>query len=193
MKRCIALILTLLALLALAPAAFADERILAFDSDLAIQADGSLLVTETIRVRAEGRHIRRGIYRDFPTRYRIATATGFGLALNCWACERDGRSEPSFTERLANGVRINTGNDTFLPTPGEFTFTIRYRTTRQLGFFADHDELYWNVTGLGWRFPIDEVHARVSLPSPVRFGFIQARWLHRQTWRAGEGLRGPFR
>jgi uncharacterized membrane protein YgcG len=154
-------------LLALPPAAAADERILGFDSNLAIQADGSLLVTETIRVRAEGQQIRRGIYRDFPTRYQDRYGNRVRVDFELLGVERDGRSEPSFTERLANGVRINTGNDDFLPTPGEFTFTIRYRTSRQLGFFADHDELYWNVTGLGWSFPIDEVHAKVLLPSNV--------------------------
>ncbi len=167
MRRCIALALALLALSAFAPAASADERILGFDSDLAIQADGSLLVTETIRVRAEGRQIRRGIYRDFPTRYQDRYGNRVQVGFELLGVERDGHSEPGFTERRSNGVRINTGDDTFLPTPGEFTFTIRYRTTRQLGFFADHDELYWNVTGLGWSFPIDAVHARVSLPSGV--------------------------
>jgi hypothetical protein len=34
-----------------------------------------------------------------------------------------------------------------------------------LGFFADHDELYWNVTGVNWEFPIDSASAAVS------FGF----------------------
>ena len=33
-------------------------------------ADGSMEVTENITVRAEGNRIRRGITRDFPTRYR---------------------------------------------------------------------------------------------------------------------------
>ena len=41
-----------------------------------VQADGSLDVTERIVVRAEGSSIRRGIYRDFPTPTRTATATG---------------------------------------------------------------------------------------------------------------------
>ena len=40
----------------------------------------------------------------------------------------------------------------------------RYRTARQLGYFDDHDELYWNVTGNGWGFVIDKASARVSLP-----------------------------
>ena len=40
------------------------------------------------------------------------------------------------------------------------TYTLRYRTTRQLGFFARHDELYWNAIGPGWAFPIDQAQRR---------------------------------
>ena len=47
-----------------------DERILAYDSVVRLARDGSLKVTETLRVNAEGDQIRRGLYRDFPTRYR---------------------------------------------------------------------------------------------------------------------------
>jgi uncharacterized membrane protein YgcG len=163
----VALLCALAALFGAANFAMADERILRFDSDLNIQSDGSLLVTETIRVRAEGQRIRRGIYRDFPTRYSDRYGNRVEVAFELLGVERDGSSEPSFTERVANGIRINTGNDNLLPAPGVFTFAIHYRVTRELGFFADHDELYWNVNGLGWDFPIDEVHARVSLPPPI--------------------------
>ena len=37
-----------------------------------------------------------------------------------------------------------------------------------VGFFKDHDELYWNVTGNNWDFPIDAVRATVLLPSGAR-------------------------
>ena len=30
--------------------------------------------------------------------------------------------------------------------PGEHTYAITYRTDRSIGYFADHDELYLNVT-----------------------------------------------
>ena len=46
---------------------------------------------------------------------------------------------------------------------------IRYRTTRQIGFFDDFDELYWNATGTGWTFPIDFAEARITLPDKVEF------------------------
>ncbi len=166
MKRAFFAFLAILGL-CLAGSAHADERILAFDSVLAIQADGSLDVTETIRVRAEGVNIRRGIFRDFPTRYTDRFGNRVVVDFQLLDVLRDGHPEPHFTERRPNGVRINTGNDSFLNVPAEITYTLHYRTNRQLGFFADHDELYWNVTGLGWSFPIDSAAARVTLPVPV--------------------------
>ncbi|PKL01741.1 MAG: hypothetical protein CVV55_08015, partial [Synergistetes bacterium HGW-Synergistetes-2] len=39
-----------------------------------------------------------------------------------------------------------------------------YRTSGQLGFFGEHDELYWNVTGNEWAFPIEKVSFRLRLP-----------------------------
>ncbi|MGB5332555.1 MAG: DUF2207 domain-containing protein, partial [Woeseiaceae bacterium] len=64
MNRLVALLLFLLPL-----STIADERILSFHSDIRVMTDGMIEVTETIRVRAEGNRIKRGIYRDFPTEY----------------------------------------------------------------------------------------------------------------------------
>ena len=156
----------LLALLSPALAS-ADERILSYDSEVDVRADGSLEVVEHIRVRAEGGNIRRGIYRDFPTRYKDRHGNRVVVGFDVIGVQRDGRTEPWFTENAANGVRINTGNDDLLPVPAEYTYTLRYRTTRQVGFFADHDELYWNAIGHGWLFPIEAGSVQVSLPRPV--------------------------
>ncbi len=160
------LVVGLLAVLAL-PAG-AQERILRYDVDLTVNADASLDVVENITVRAEGSQIRRGIHRDFPTRYRDRAGNNIVVELEVQGVERDGRTEPWFTERMSNGVRINTGNDDFLHgLPADIRYTIRYRTTRQLGFFANHDELYWNAIGTGWVFPVDAADVRLRLPQPV--------------------------
>jgi uncharacterized membrane protein YgcG len=145
----------------------AQERILAYDSEVEVLADGSLEVTEHITVQAEGRNIRRGIYRDFPTRYRDRFDNQVHVRFEMVDVERNGEPEDWFTERRSNGIRINTGGDDFLPVPAEYTFTLRYRTTRQLGYFEEHDELYWNAIGTGWDFPIESGTVRVRLPSPV--------------------------
>jgi uncharacterized membrane protein YgcG len=170
------------ALLATAPAALAQrgERIIDYAIEVDVRADGALDVAENITVRAEGSQIRRGIYRDFPTRYRDRYGNNVIVALEVQSVARDDRPEPWFTERLSNGVRINTGNDDFLPVPAEFRYTLRYRTTRQLGFFADHDELYWNAIGTGWDFRIDAGSVEVRLPEAVPIAQM-----------AAEGYTGP--
>jgi uncharacterized membrane protein YgcG len=161
------LLALLLAALLLPRLVAAEERILAYDSLIEVRADGSLDITETIRVRAEGRNIRRGIYRDFPTRYRDRAGNRVVVGFEVIDVRRDDRTEPWFTEGISNGVRINTGNDDFLPVPLDTTYTLRYRTTRQLGFFDDHDELYFNAIGTGWDFAIDAGSVEVRLPEPV--------------------------
>lgn len=162
-----ALVLCLLLCLAGALPVAAQERILAYHSDLVVQADGSMVVTETIRVRAEGQRIRRGIYRDFPTRYRDRLGNRVAVDFEVLGLERDGQPEAWFTERQPNGVRVNTGGDDFLPVPADIEYRLRYRTTRQLGFFDGFDELYWNVNGLGWEFATESVSARLELPRAV--------------------------
>lgn len=166
--------LAALAFLLLATATAAEERILSWRSDIAVLPDSTLEVTETLLVRAEGDQIRRGILRDFPTTYvdrrGMRVVTGFDVI----EVMRDGRPEPHRTERLANGIRVRIGEPEVYLAPGEYTYAIRYRTDRQLGFFPDHDELYWNVTGNGWDFPIDSAAAVVRLPGNVPADAIRA-------------------
>jgi uncharacterized protein (TIGR04222 family) len=148
----------------------AQERILSFHSDIVVARDGSMAVTETIRVRAEGNQIRRGIFRDFPTDYRDRLGNRYRVDFSMLDAERDGSPDAFRIERIGNGVRVYLGRaDYFLPV-GEYEYRLRYRTDRQLGFFADHDELYWNATGNGWDFEIVQASASVEIPAGLGDG-----------------------
>jgi hypothetical protein len=151
----------------------ADERILSFDSAITVQPDGTLAVRETIRVRAEGDKIRRGIYREFPTIYpgRDGGQVVVGFAFD--SATRDGAPEPWRMEQVGNGVRVYLGSAQVLLPQGEHTYVLDYRTDRQMGFFSDHDELYWNVTGQGWVLPMDRVTATVKLPAEIPRGELR--------------------
>lgn len=144
-----------------------DERILSFHSDITVNPNASMLVRETIKVRSAGDQIRRGIYRDFPTRYKDRLGNQYVVGFAVLEVQRDGKPEPSRIERQSNGERVYIGRKNVYLDPGEYTYTLVYRTTRQLGFFPDHDELYWNVTGNGWIFPIDAASATVTLPKGI--------------------------
>ncbi len=159
-----------LLLAAASTAAHADERILRFLSDVQIQKDSSLQVTETIDVRAENDQIKHGIYRDFPTRYRGRQGGQIRVGFTFEGATLDGEPVPASTEARGNGVRVKVGDADEYVSPGEHRYVLRYRTTRQVGRFKGYDELYWNATGNGWVFPIDLAEARIRLPSAVRFG-----------------------
>ena len=160
-----AALLGALALLVLAWPAGAAEVINAFATDIVLRADRSVLVTETIDVTAEGREIRRGIYRDIPTTLINPDGSRLRSTLTVIAVTRDGHSEPFRLENLGNGYqRIRIGDADVLLRSGRHRYVIRYTMTRMGRSFADHDELYWNATGNYWNFPILEAVARVRLP-----------------------------
>jgi hypothetical protein len=173
-------------LIACSSSALAQERILDYVIEMDVGAQGAVDVVEHITVRAEGNQIRRGIYRDFPTRYRDRYGNNVVVGFDVQSVQRDGVTEPWFTERRENGVRVNTGTDDFLPRlPAEYRYTLRYRTTRQIGFFADHDELYWNAIGTGWNFAIERGSVEVRLPEAVPIQRMTA-----EGYTGAQGARG---
>jgi uncharacterized membrane protein YgcG len=143
------------------------ERILSFDSDIVVNDDGAMLVTEQIRVYAGGDQIKHGIYRDFPTEYKDKLGIRKRVPFEIDSVQRDGQPEDYHTASRSNGVRVYLG-PRFAKVPvGEHTYSITYRTDRQMGFYKDRDEFYWNVTGNGWAFPIEHASATVMLPTKI--------------------------
>ncbi len=88
--------------------------------------------------------------------------------------EKQGRALLLIILLVANAFVVEERGDTirtyigdagvFLET-GDYTYQIRYSLNRQLGFFDTHTEVYFNVTGNEWDFPISKVTARVNLPN----------------------------
>jgi uncharacterized membrane protein YgcG len=167
--RTLSRLVAALALLAAAPG-FAEERITNFVSDVRVEANGTLDVVETISLVSEGTEIKRGIQRDFPTRYTSGTGTRVVVGFTVVDVARDGHPEPYSLIGMSNGERVRIGSADTLLDPGTHVFRIHYRTTRQIGFYDDFDELYWNATGTGWTFPIERAEARITLPRAVPFG-----------------------
>lgn len=169
-----------LSCLFLAVQAQASERILDFRSHIKVQTDGSMVVRETIEVHAEGNRIRHGIYRDLPLSYRDSLGFRYQVGFQLLEVRADGATSDYHTQERTNGIRIYIGNKNVRVSRGFHRYTIVYRTDRQLGYFADHDELYWNVTGNGWAFPIEHAEAWVSLPATIPTSSIRV-----------EGYTGP--
>ena len=136
------------ALLGLAAPALAEERIISFDSDVTVADDGELTVIETIRVRAEGYEIKRGIYRDFPTVYKGRGGETHIVGFEVVEVLRDGREENWSTEKMSNGVRVYIGDPgrTYLPKEGlEKITAYAVRTTRDIEDTDLRNACVWQV------------------------------------------------
>ncbi len=147
-----------------APAAAQSERITAFESQVTIDFSGEIEVTETITVEARGKQIRRGIFRDFPRERGRYWYGAHRVRFDVLEVLRNGQPESWRLESRGYSDRLYIGDANRLLRPGQHTFTIRYITDRQVGFFSDHDELIWNVTGNFWAFPIDSASATIQPP-----------------------------
>ncbi|MDO8470271.1 MAG: DUF2207 domain-containing protein [bacterium] len=152
--------------LLLSSAVFAQgdgEIIRDFDVAASVRADSSVEVTETI-VYDFGAVERHGIFRDIPIRYE----TKFGiqsLAISGVSVTDAGGAPYPFEVSLeGRNERVKVG-DPNAYVSGVRTYVIRYVADRAVGYFTDHDELYWNATGNGWQVPIERAGARLLLPS----------------------------
>jgi hypothetical protein len=174
----------------------AAEVISSFDSDVRLAKDGELTVTETVRVQAEGRDIRHGIYRDFPLTFKDAGGVIREVDFSLISVERDGRPEEYSTTRERGIIRIYAGSKSTIVPGGEHTYVFRYRTGRQVRWFDGKPELNWNVTGNFWRFPIMTASYHLQFVAggePPRWTAYTGRLGERgRDWRGSLGALGTL-
>ena len=160
--------LALMLLLALPSSVQAREQILHFKSLLEVQKNGDVIVTETITVQAEGRQIKRGIYRDLPFRYVDRKGKHHKSGVKVITVDSDVTGDAHFTKREGEYLRIYAGEKNRFLSLGTYTYTFQYSMVGHVGFFDAFDEIYWNVTGNRWSFPINQVTARIVVPEGAK-------------------------
>ena len=108
---------------------------------------------------------RHGIFRLIPVRYNDRQGAAHDLRLRVESVrDETGRELPQRTRREGRNVRIRIG-DPQSTVVGAHTYVLRYRIPVGVDSYAEHDELYWNVTGNDWAVPIGAATAGVRLPS----------------------------
>ncbi len=141
------------------------ERILQYDTKIEVLESADVIITENITVFAGGSQIKRGIFRTFPTTYKGSKGERIRVGFEILSVLKNGKDEPFRVENASNGKKIYIGDANIYLENGVYTYTIQYKTNRQIGFFEDFDELYWNVTGNDWGFSIENASAVLILPS----------------------------
>ncbi|PIP12915.1 MAG: hypothetical protein COX48_05865 [bacterium (Candidatus Stahlbacteria) CG23_combo_of_CG06-09_8_20_14_all_34_7] len=143
---------------------YQEEKITSFISDVIIKEDGTLEVTENIRVFSNGTNIKRGIFRDFPLVYKDKTNNNVKVDFKILYVMKNGFDEKFRIEKKKNFIRIYIGNKNIFLKPGFYAYQLKYETKREIKFYESHDEIYWNVNGNYWIFPTETIECNVFLP-----------------------------
>jgi uncharacterized membrane protein YgcG len=141
------------------------ERITSYHAGIAIQRDGSILVTEQI-VYNFGSSQRHGIIRAIPVRLTYNGSYDRIYAVDVQSVESPDAPAQYTADNNGSYVSIKIGDPNQTVT-GEHTYTLTYLVRGSLNAFADHDELYWNAVGNQWDVPIDKATVRVTAPVDV--------------------------
>ena len=134
-----------------------------FASDIEIQRDGRLVITEAIDVDFQLLNDRHGIFRDIPVRYRWdpdpKMVRVYEISVQS-VRDASGRGLKYETSENGANYRIKIG-DADRIVVGKQSYRITYTVRGALNAFADHDELFWNVNGGAWSVPMRAVSATV--------------------------------
>lgn len=142
------------------------EKIDNFVTDITINKDGTITVSEKIDYDFETEQ-RHGIYRNIPYIKKNTEGKKFRLELtNILVRDEKGISYQfqKLTENNELNLKIGDPDKTIT---GLHTYIINYQVKGALTYFSDHDELYWNITGNNWDVPIYNVKVNISLPEKI--------------------------
>lgn len=144
-----------------------------FDSQINIQSDGVVNVTESIEADF-GTLAGQSFYRSIPYRYQNDDGTYYYSTLTSISVLRDQVLENYHQTNGDDSILLSIG-DEGETTTGSHTYQIKYSVSGILRANENYDELYWNVTGGGWPITINKISATVTLPKP---SIIQTSCFH---------------
>jgi len=144
------------------------EQITSFVSDITINADSSVLITETIAYDF-GTSSKHGFLRDVYETHPQSASTWYKdryIDYELRSVTRDSQPEPYTLQRF-DGLSVKIG-DPGKTITGKHTYVISYLARGILAEYPEGVELYWNVTGDEWKVPIDSVAVIVRVDDTVQ-------------------------
>lgn len=147
----------------------AYEHILSFDARAHFNTDGSMEMRENIKVLSLGEEIKRGIFRTLPLSWNRQDGKVFRVDYQVKTVLRDGVPEPFSLDKTADTLTVRIGRPEHILKPAIYNYEIRYQVSNHFSRFSDWDELYWNVTGNDWSYPITKASFQLELPDGSQY------------------------
>ncbi|HSX17473.1 MAG TPA: DUF2207 domain-containing protein [Patescibacteria group bacterium] len=141
-----------------------DFTVTYFGADYTLTAadrQGQMRIVEHIKVHfTDNNH---GILRAIPTTYR-----SHRLQLHINAVSSDSGAPAKYSKSNSNGNLVLKIGDANQTVTGDQEYTVDYTVRNVIGFFSDHDELYWDVNGEKWGQEFQAVTATLHVPADIK-------------------------
>ena len=144
-----------------------DWYIKDFYSEIIVNNDSSLDITETILADCGTAILKHGIFRVLPKDYKTQ-AGNFILPLKLISItNEEGKSLKYTKDELADTITYKIG-DPNVEVRGENTYVIKYHVDNAVRTEKEgRDELYWNLMGSYWDLEIDKFKAEIFFPEDI--------------------------
>lgn len=123
---------------------------------------GQLRVVERINVAFTDQN--HGLLRALPKTYKNLP---LDIAVTSIGSDTGAPTQYS-TYDDGNGNEVIKIGDPNQTVTGTQEYTLAYTEHNVVGFYKDHDELYWDINGNSWAQPFEHVSATLHLPSNLR-------------------------
>ena len=143
--------------------AAASEHISDYNVALTAQADGDLLVKETIAYDF-GSNSRHGIYRYIPTTVSWSKTHNRVWQLDAIKVTQDGKKATVATQVNNDNEVIQVGDKDKAIT-GAHTYVITYTVAGAFLAGPTSTDLTWNAVGTEWSVPVDKAEVSITAPA----------------------------
>lgn len=147
-----------------------DWYIKRFDSQIVVNRDSSLIVTEKIVAdcgQAIGKH---GIFRVLPYRINIEGRGEIKTPIDLISITDENGVKYEYTQskNSTDGTMTWKIGDPDKTVQGENVYVIKYKVDNAIRFYdKNFDEFYWNLTGNFWDLEIDSARVEIIFPEEV--------------------------
>jgi len=154
---------------------YPNWQINSFSSEIYLNQDGSLDITEIINVTFNVE--KHGIYRFIPIKYKDGWGNNLRLKIDVKSVVNE-KNQP-YKIDISNekdNFKIRIG-DPYITLTGNHTYKINYLVNKALVWGKNNqDEIYWNITGNDWEVPINNVKGKIILPQEINSGIETYCW-----------------
>ncbi|HBI17539.1 MAG: hypothetical protein UR60_C0004G0011 [Candidatus Moranbacteria bacterium GW2011_GWF2_34_56] len=147
-----------------------DWYIKRFDSQIVVNRDSTLTITEKIVAdcgNAVGKH---GIFRILPYKINIEGKGAVKTPIDLISIKDENGNDYEYMQSKNSTDSTMTWKigDLEKTVTGENTYVIKYKVENAIRFYDDNfDEFYWNLTGNFWNLEIDSARIEVIFPEEV--------------------------